>query len=34
MSKKRNVGILIFDSAEVLDFAGPIEVFYLFFDAF
>ena len=27
MSKKRNVGILIFDEAEVLDFAGPFEVF-------
>ena len=27
MIKKRNVGILIFDSAEVLDFAGPFEVF-------
>ena len=25
--KKRNVGILIFDDAEVLDFAGPFEVF-------
>src|SRR5262245_6449736 len=24
---KRNVGILIFDDAEVLDFAGPFEVF-------
>ncbi len=24
---KRNVGILIFDNAEVLDFAGPFEVF-------
>ena len=27
MSEKRNVGILIFDDAEVLDFAGPFEVF-------
>ncbi len=27
MSKKRNVGIFIFDNAEVLDFAGPFEVF-------
>lgn len=27
MVKKRNVGILIFDEAEVLDFAGPFEVF-------
>ncbi|MEO1712924.1 MAG: DJ-1/PfpI family protein [Bacteroidota bacterium] len=27
MSKKRNVGILLFDEAEVLDFAGPFEVF-------
>ena len=27
MRKKRNVGILIFDDAEVLDFAGPFEVF-------
>lgn len=27
MDKKRNVGILIFDEAEVLDFAGPFEVF-------
>jgi len=27
MSKKRNVGIFIFDDAEVLDFAGPFEVF-------
>jgi transcriptional regulator GlxA family with amidase domain len=26
-TKKRNVGILIFDEAEVLDFAGPFEVF-------
>jgi transcriptional regulator GlxA family with amidase domain len=26
-TKKRNVGILIFDDAEVLDFAGPFEVF-------
>jgi transcriptional regulator GlxA family with amidase domain len=26
-SMKRNVGILIFDDAEVLDFAGPFEVF-------
>lgn len=25
--KKRNVGILIFDNVEVLDFAGPFEVF-------
>ncbi|MEL6306438.1 MAG: DJ-1/PfpI family protein [Bacteroidota bacterium] len=25
--RKRNVGILIFDGAEVLDFAGPFEVF-------
>jgi len=24
---KRNVGILVFDNAEVLDFAGPFEVF-------
>ena len=27
MTKKRNVGIFIFDGAEVLDFAGPFEVF-------
>ncbi|WP_299533528.1 DJ-1/PfpI family protein [Ulvibacterium sp.] len=27
MNKKRNIGILIFDHAEVLDFAGPFEVF-------
>ncbi|WP_276388936.1 DJ-1/PfpI family protein [Eudoraea chungangensis] len=27
MMKKRNIGILIFDNAEVLDFAGPFEVF-------
>ncbi len=27
MNQKRNVGILIFDGAEVLDFAGPFEVF-------
>jgi len=27
MSKKLNIGILIFDEAEVLDFAGPFEVF-------
>jgi transcriptional regulator GlxA family with amidase domain len=27
MTKKRNVGILIFDDAEVLDFSGPFEVF-------
>ena len=27
MKKKRNVGIFIFDEAEVLDFAGPFEVF-------
>lgn len=27
MTQKRNVGILIFDEAEVLDFAGPFEVF-------
>ena len=27
MIKKRNVGILIFDNAELLDFAGPYEVF-------
>ena len=27
MTKKRNVGIFIFDDAEVLDFAGPFEVF-------
>jgi len=27
MNKKRNIGILIFDNAEVLDFAGPFEVF-------
>lgn len=26
-TKKRTVGILIFDNAEVLDFAGPFEVF-------
>ncbi|MBP2832649.1 DJ-1/PfpI family protein [Aquimarina sp. U1-2] len=26
MNTKRNVGILIFDNAEVLDFAGPFEV--------
>ena len=25
--KKKNVGIFIFDSVEVLDFAGPYEVF-------
>lgn len=25
--KKRNIGILLFDDAEVLDFAGPFEVF-------
>ncbi|MEO0639668.1 MAG: DJ-1/PfpI family protein, partial [Bacteroidota bacterium] len=24
---KQNVGILLFDDAEVLDFAGPFEVF-------
>lgn len=27
MSKQRNVGIFIFDDVEVLDFAGPFEVF-------
>ena len=27
MDVKRNVGILLFDDAEVLDFAGPFEVF-------
>lgn len=27
MNKKRNIAILIFDDAEVLDFAGPFEVF-------
>lgn len=27
MNKKRNIGILIFENAEVLDFAGPFEVF-------
>ena len=27
MSDKKNVGILIFEEAEVLDFAGPFEVF-------
>ena len=27
MNKRRNIGILIFDDAEVLDFAGPFEVF-------
>lgn len=27
MNKKRKVGILIFEDAEVLDFAGPFEVF-------
>jgi transcriptional regulator GlxA family with amidase domain len=27
MSKTRNVGILIFDDVEVLDFSGPFEVF-------
>ena len=27
MNKKRNIGILIFDNVEVLDFAGPFEVF-------
>ncbi len=27
MKKKRNIGILIFNNAEVLDFAGPFEVF-------
>lgn len=27
ISTKRNVGILIFENAEVLDFAGPFEVF-------
>ena len=26
-SPKRNVGILIFDEVEVLDFCGPFEVF-------
>ena len=25
--KKKNVGIFIFDSVEILDFAGPYEVF-------
>jgi transcriptional regulator GlxA family with amidase domain len=42
MNKKRNVGILIFENAEVLDFAGPFEVFsvsselndFQFFDVF
>jgi len=29
MIKKKNVGILIFDDVEVLDFAGPFEVFSL-----
>lgn len=40
--KKKNVGILLFDDAEVLDFAGPFEVFsvasevhnYSLFDVF
>lgn len=27
MNKKKNVGILIFDNVEVLDFSGPYEVF-------
>ncbi|KKB72746.1 MULTISPECIES: DJ-1/PfpI family protein [Bacillus] len=27
MKKKRNVGLLLFDEVEVLDFAGPFEVF-------
>ena len=27
MVKKKNVGIFIFDSVEILDFAGPYEVF-------
>lgn len=27
MAKKRNVGIFIFEGAEVLDFSGPFEVF-------
>ena len=27
MSKPRNLAILLFDDAEVLDFCGPIEVF-------
>ena len=27
MTKRKNIGILIFDNAEVLDFAGPFEVF-------
>ena len=27
MDKKLNVGILIFDESEVLDFVGPFEVF-------
>lgn len=27
MNRKRNVAILVFDGAEVLDFAGPFEVF-------
>ena len=27
MGTKRNVGILLFNDAEVLDFAGPFEVF-------
>lgn len=26
-NRKKNVGIFIFDSVEVLDFAGPYEVF-------
>ena len=27
MHKKKNVGILLFDNVEVLDFTGPYEVF-------
>lgn len=27
MKKKWNVGLLLFDEVEVLDFAGPFEVF-------
>ena len=27
INKKKNVGIFIFDNVEILDFAGPYEVF-------
>jgi len=33
MSTARNVAILLFDDVEVLDFAGPFEVFAVSFDA-